>query len=330
MQSVPSVLEMRGVTKSYRAGLHGCLASVRVLDGVSLTVAAGELLCLAGPAGAGKSTLLQCAAGLLQPDSGSVAWRDGGDRAPRVAYVPPRPLPYPFLTVRQAIDYHRVAHDLDRTGNPSPSCVIRRSGLTGAARARVSALAPVAAARLELALALLGNPQLLLVDEGEPFASAVAARAFGITLARIAESGIGVIVASRSPHLVVGARPARIMRLADGRVSISPAPRPFSSLLEVGVVAPSRAGRLLRRAMPVLRRDGDRLRVPLDDRTPEEVLAYCRAIGVTVLHSRVLRVAEPSRRTRDPRLASRAEPPAASRLESHAASRSVDPGGWHP
>ncbi len=68
------VLSMRDVGKMYVAGYGGCRAAVRALGGVSLRIDAGEIVELAGPRGAGKTTLLLCAAGLLRPDRGSVAW----------------------------------------------------------------------------------------------------------------------------------------------------------------------------------------------------------------------------------------------------------------
>ncbi len=66
------VLELRSVTRRYRAGVTGCSAEVVALDRVSLTVAAGECVGIAGAAGAGKSTLLLCASGMLRPHEGEV------------------------------------------------------------------------------------------------------------------------------------------------------------------------------------------------------------------------------------------------------------------
>lgn len=68
------VLIMAGVHKSFSAGVAGCSAATRVLVGASLRVAAGEVVGVAGGVGAGKSTLLLCAAGILQPELGSISW----------------------------------------------------------------------------------------------------------------------------------------------------------------------------------------------------------------------------------------------------------------
>ena len=68
------VLVLRAVSKTIRAGIPGCSASVVVLERADLVVHAGERVALVGPPGSGKSTLLLLAAGLLRPDRGE-AWR---------------------------------------------------------------------------------------------------------------------------------------------------------------------------------------------------------------------------------------------------------------
>ncbi len=65
-------LELRSVTRRYRAGVTGCSGEIIALDRVSLTVAPGECVGIAGAPGSGKSTLLLCAAGILRPHEGSV------------------------------------------------------------------------------------------------------------------------------------------------------------------------------------------------------------------------------------------------------------------
>ena len=68
----PFALELRSVTRRYRAGVTGCSGEVIALDRVSLTVAPGECVGVAGAPGSGKSTLLLCAAGILRPHEGTV------------------------------------------------------------------------------------------------------------------------------------------------------------------------------------------------------------------------------------------------------------------
>lgn len=63
---------MRGLRKSFLAGVQGCHARANVLDGVDLDVRAGEILGVLGDVGSGKTTLLLCMAGLLRPDAGTI------------------------------------------------------------------------------------------------------------------------------------------------------------------------------------------------------------------------------------------------------------------
>lgn len=95
--TIAPVLVMEGVCKSYAAGARGCSAVVRVLDGVSFRVGAGEIVGIAGGEGAGKSTLLLCASGAMRAERGRVLWAAGELECGR------RPLPQPcYLDLRGA------------------------------------------------------------------------------------------------------------------------------------------------------------------------------------------------------------------------------------
>ena len=74
MSPPPPVLVLRAVSRAFRAGVVGCSALTRVLEGAELVVRAGERVAVVGGAGSGKTTLLLLAAGLLPADAGYV-WR---------------------------------------------------------------------------------------------------------------------------------------------------------------------------------------------------------------------------------------------------------------
>ena len=97
---MPIALEVRALSKRYRAGTGSCLVSADVLRGVNLAVHAGEVVSIIGDAGAGKSTLLLCLAGLLAPDLGEVRWFGESCRA---------------LAMRRVV-YHITRTDLLRAG----------------------------------------------------------------------------------------------------------------------------------------------------------------------------------------------------------------------
>src|ERR1035438_1529319 len=87
------------------AGLTKAFGSIRALDGVSLTVGAGEIYGLLGPNGAGKTTLIRSLVGLVTPDAGTVTVLDCRlpDRAvlAEVGYMPQSPALYADLTVEE-------------------------------------------------------------------------------------------------------------------------------------------------------------------------------------------------------------------------------------
>jgi ABC-type multidrug transport system ATPase subunit len=98
---VSTALELRGIKKSFVAGIGSCRVSAQVLRGIDLTLRVGESVVIVGPRGTGKSTLKLCAAGLLTPDAGDRIWF--GDRA--------RP-----TAVRRVL-YHTNRGDLAREGS---------------------------------------------------------------------------------------------------------------------------------------------------------------------------------------------------------------------
>lgn len=65
-------LVVRGLRKSFLAGVQGCHARARVLHDVDLDIRAGEIVGICGAVGSGKTTLLLCMAGLLRPDAGTI------------------------------------------------------------------------------------------------------------------------------------------------------------------------------------------------------------------------------------------------------------------
>jgi NitT/TauT family transport system ATP-binding protein len=146
----------------------------QVLHDITLTVAAGQLLCVVGPSGCGKSTLLRTIAGLLPACEGTISI----DGAP-VTGVPGslavvfqdygRSL-FPWLTVRDNVALPLRRRGLARTERRDQADrILERVGLSGAARRRPWQLSGGMQQRVAIARALVCRPTLLLMDE--PFGS---------------------------------------------------------------------------------------------------------------------------------------------------------------
>jgi ABC-2 type transport system ATP-binding protein len=142
------------------------------LDGVSLAVEAGELFGLLGPNGAGKTTLLSVVAGLLEPDAGEVRlagrpFRASDREARRMVGIGTQDLAvYPELTARENLVFFGRLYDLDgkelqtRVGE-----LLAAVGLADRADARAGTFSGGMKRRLNLAVAVVHSPTLLLLDE---------------------------------------------------------------------------------------------------------------------------------------------------------------------
>ena len=167
------------------------------LDDVSLQLEPGTLTGLLGPSGAGKTTLMRALVGVQIISSGSVTvlGRPGGSRElrDRVGYVTQDPSVYSDLTVRQNLRYFaRILGapqgDVDR--------VIEEVQLEGQADQMVTTLSGGEHSRVSLATALLGKPELLVLDEPTVGLDPVLRRDLWGLFARLAASGVTLLVSS--------------------------------------------------------------------------------------------------------------------------------------
>ncbi len=148
-----------------------CYGRTRVVHGLNLTVADGELVSLLGPSGTGKTTVLKAVAGLIQPRAGEVLI-DGRS----VAGVPPerrravmvfqKPLLFPFMNVAQNIDFGLRMQRLDRAESRSRvRSILELTGLAGLEHRKVHEISGGQQQRVALARALVLQPSILLLDE---------------------------------------------------------------------------------------------------------------------------------------------------------------------
>lgn len=156
---------------------------------ISLGGLAGSLTLLAGPNGSGKSTLLKLLAGVTAPDSGSV------DAAATIGYLPESPRFPARLTVGEitaavggVLQPPATLSDCERA--------LELAGLARAARTRAGELSHGQRQRLGLALALVGGPRLLLLDEPCNGLDPHATRDFAGVLRALRAAGVTVVLSS--------------------------------------------------------------------------------------------------------------------------------------
>jgi ABC-type multidrug transport system ATPase subunit len=153
------VIRIENVTKQFRRAT--------AVDSVSLCVAPGESVALWGSNGAGKTTLIRCVLGLL-PFRGTInvggfdVRRDGKRARRLIGYVPQELGFNDDLRVGEALCFFARLKGL---GTPEVDKVLERVGLSGQNRKRISELSGGMKQRLALAIALLGDPPVLVLDE---------------------------------------------------------------------------------------------------------------------------------------------------------------------
>jgi ABC-2 type transport system ATP-binding protein len=180
--------------------------SVTALDGCTFAARPGRLTGFLGPNGAGKTTAMRAVFGLVGLDAGVVRW-DGApvsaaERA-RFGYMPEERGLYPRMRVRDQLVYlgqlcGRPAKDAGR----SVDGWLERLGLAGRAANRLDALSHGNQQRVQLIAALVGDPDLLVLDE--PFAGLdpIAMDAMGGLLSEVAADGATVLFSSHQLDLV--------------------------------------------------------------------------------------------------------------------------------
>ncbi len=186
-----SVIEVRGLKKSY--------GEVLAAQGVDLSIAQGEIFALLGPNGAGKTTIVEILAGFRTRDSGDVSvlgfdpsrqgapareWRN------RIGIVLQSTADAGDLTVAEAISHFSGYYSNPR----NPDEVIAAVGLTQKAGALIRNLSGGQRRRVDVALGIVGNPELLFLDEPTTGFDPAARRAFWALIENLRGDGTTILL----------------------------------------------------------------------------------------------------------------------------------------
>jgi ABC-type multidrug transport system ATPase subunit len=207
------VIDVRDLRKNFGAR--------RVVEGLSLQVAAGEICGFLGANGSGKTTTIRMLCGLLTPDAGQGTClgldiiRDAPAIRPQVGYMTQRFSFYEDLTVRENLTFVASVYELpdrrDAVGN-----IMDRMGLADRADQLAGQLSGGWKQRLALAACVLHQPKLLLLDEPTAGVDAQARREFWDLIHDMAGEGLTVLVSTH--YMDEAERCKRIIYLSDGHI----------------------------------------------------------------------------------------------------------------
>lgn len=266
------MLEIQRLTKRY--------GPVTALDDASFSAMRGRLVGFLGPNGAGKTTAMRCIFGLATPDAGAVRWDgrpvDAGTRL-RFGYMPEQRGLYPRMRVAEQLAYFGQHHGLSaRDARARSAAWLERFGLADRAKSKLEDLSHGNQQRVQLATALVHDPELLVLDEPFSGLDPIGISTMSDVLRERARAGVGVVFSSHQLDLVeevcedvaiisrgrvVAAGSIEALRAASGRRH-----------LEVEVVGSDGGWMGTTNHHAVLERNGDRVKLLVDEEVDLDVL----------------------------------------------------------
>ncbi|EWS82862.1 ABC transporter ATP-binding protein [Brachybacterium phenoliresistens] len=211
MVNQPPALHAEALTKSYGA--------VRALDGVSFTAQRGEVTAILGPNGAGKSTTIACATGLIAPDAGTLEVlgqdphrADAAHRARVGVMIQDGGLASgarALQLLRYGAGLYRAPRDVDE--------LAERLGIDAFAGTLVRRLSGGQRQRLALALAIVGRPELVFLDEPTAGMDPAIRREVRTLISQLAQEGTAVVLTTHLMDDVVGLAD-HVLVITRGRV----------------------------------------------------------------------------------------------------------------
>lgn len=206
-----SVLAAEGIEKSFRRGIWPLSHHQQVLRGADLALYAGQVVGLVGENGSGKSTMMKILVGELAADAGSVT------RSGVLGYCPQQPVVYERLTCDEHIELfaraYRMTHEAERRARRD---LYEALGFERYAGMRADRLSGGTLTKLNLTLAMLADPPVLLLDEPYAGFDWDTYLKFWELMSHRRDVGRSVLIVS---HFVADEhRFDRILQLCDGRL----------------------------------------------------------------------------------------------------------------
>ena len=274
------MLEIKDLAKRYGA--------VTALDGATFTARPGRIVGFLGPNGAGKTTTMRCIFGLARPDRGELRWKgEDIDREARLAfgYMPEQRGLYPRMRVAEQLSYFAQQHGMaGKAANTAATRWLERMGLADRARSKLEELSHGNQQRVQLATALVHDPELLVLDEPFSGLDPIGIATMTEVVRERSAAGVGVMFSSHQLDLVEDVC-EDVVIIARGLVVASGAIDELKTAsgrqhLEVEVVG-SNGGWLHGDAgLVVLERSGDRVKLLVDRSVDlDALLARARAAG---------------------------------------------------
>ncbi|HET6421658.1 MAG TPA: ABC transporter ATP-binding protein [Geobacteraceae bacterium] len=279
--------------------------TLTAVDGLSLSVARGELFGLIGSDGAGKTTTMRMLASIMEPSSGDAfvmgrhVSRESEAVKEHIGYMSQRFGLYPDLAVRENIRFYADIYGLSRSEREEKiDGLLAFSGLTPFKKRKAGDLSGGMKQKLGLACALVHTPEVLLLDEPTNGVDPVSRRDFWRILNRLLREGVTIFVSTA--YLDEADRCDRVGLIHMGRLLACDTPAGLKKLmrgtvLEVRSGEPRRAARLLREQLEdaTVSLFGDKVHVATidPDRIKASIEAACRREGLALLG---LRTVEPS------------------------------------
>jgi ABC-2 type transport system ATP-binding protein len=267
--------------------LHQRFAEITALDGVSFAIGEGELVGLVGRNGAGKTTAMRAVMGILRPEAGEVRWqghRVGERDRLDFGYMPEERGLYPQMRLLDQVAYFARLHGMQRhQASAVAGEWLQRLGLGERHDQRLVALSHGNQQRVQLAIALVHDPSLLVLDE--PFAGLdpEAVDSLSQVLAEQAATGRAILFSSHQLELVERIC-RRVVILDAGRVladgTLEQLRKRFPAQLRVKVDAPEDGWARRLAGVEVLRTDEEGVLLMADPSAdPQAILRAAQAAG---------------------------------------------------